>query len=72
MKWEKLLMPRGIDRDQSKFEGNHAEVVLQPLEEPTLTRTLFVAVRKGSGSTPTIRASTPDGAPSSVGCLTPG
>lgn len=32
MKWEKLLMPTGIDRDHSKFEGNTAELVLQPLE----------------------------------------
>jgi DNA-directed RNA polymerase subunit alpha len=32
MKWEKLLMPTGIDRENSKFEGNRAELVLQPLE----------------------------------------
>jgi len=32
------------------------DVVLQPLEEPTLTHTVFAAVRKGSGSTPAIRA----------------
>jgi len=32
------------------------DVVMQPLVEPTLTRTVFAAVRKGSGSTPAIRA----------------
>ena len=32
MKWEKLLMPTGIDRESSRFEGNSAELVLQPLE----------------------------------------
>lgn len=32
------------------------DVAIQPLIEPTLTRTVFAAVRKGSGSTPAIRA----------------
>ncbi len=32
MKWEKLLMPTGIDREHSEFRGNKAELVLQPLE----------------------------------------
>lgn len=32
------------------------DVVLQPLIEPTLTRTVFAAVRKGSGTTPAVRA----------------
>lgn len=52
MKWEKLLMPSGIDREQSKFEGNHAEIVLQPLERGfgltlgnALRRTLLAAIQ---------------------------
>ncbi len=52
MKWEKLLMPTGIDREQSKFEGNHAEIVLQPLERGfgltlgnALRRTLLSAIQ---------------------------
>ena len=52
MKWEKLLMPTGIDREHSKFEGNKAEIVLQPLERGfgltlgnALRRTLLAAIQ---------------------------
>jgi DNA-directed RNA polymerase subunit alpha len=52
MKWEKLLMPTGIDRDTSKFGGYHAEIVLQPLERGfgltlgnALRRTLLSAIQ---------------------------
>lgn len=52
MKWEKLLMPSGIDREHSKFEGNSAEIVLQPLERGfgltlgnALRRTLLSAIQ---------------------------
>jgi len=52
MKWEKLLMPNGIDREQSRFEGNQAEIVMQPLERGfgltvgnALRRTLLAAIQ---------------------------
>jgi len=52
MKWEKLLMPTGIDREHSKFDGNRAELVLQPLERGfgltlgnALRRTLLAAIQ---------------------------
>ena len=52
MKWEKLLMPSGIDREQSKFDRNSAEIVLQPLERGfgltlgnALRRTLLAAIQ---------------------------
>ena len=52
MKWEKLLMPSGIDREHSSFEGNKAEIVLQPLERGfgltlgnALRRTLLAAIQ---------------------------
>lgn len=52
MKWEKLLMPTGIDREQSSFDGTHAEIVLQPLERGfgltlgnALRRTLLSAIQ---------------------------
>lgn len=52
MKWEKLLMPTGIDREQSSFDGNKAEIVLQPLERGfgltlgnALRRTLLAAIQ---------------------------
>lgn len=32
MKWEKILMPEGVDRDASRFDATAAELVLQPLE----------------------------------------
>ena len=52
MKWEKLLMPTGIDRDASRFDGTSAEIVLQPLERGfgltlgnALRRTLLAAIQ---------------------------
>jgi len=52
MKWEKLLMPTGIDREHSAFEGNKAEIVLQPLERGfgltlgnALRRTMLAAIQ---------------------------
>ncbi len=52
MKWEKLLMPTGIDREHSRFERNSAEIVLQPLERGfgltlgnALRRTLLAAIQ---------------------------
>lgn len=52
MKWEKLLMPSGIDRDQSTLEDSFAEIVLQPLERGVgltlgnaLRRTLLAAIQ---------------------------
>lgn len=52
MKWEKLLMPTGIDRDHSRFDRNSAEIVLQPLERGfgltlgnALRRTLLAAIQ---------------------------
>ena len=52
MKWEKLLMPSGIDRDQSKLDQRFAEIVLQPLERGVgltlgnaLRRTLLSAIQ---------------------------
>ena len=32
MKWKNLLMPKGIDHELSKFEGNRDQLVIQPLE----------------------------------------
>jgi DNA-directed RNA polymerase subunit alpha len=32
MKWEKILMPTGLDHEASSFSGNKAQLVLQPLE----------------------------------------
>jgi DNA-directed RNA polymerase subunit alpha len=32
MKWKNLLMPTGVDREQSKFSRTRAELVVQPLE----------------------------------------
>lgn len=55
MKWEKLLMPTGIDREHSKIKGNRAELVLQPLERGfgltlgnALRRTLLAAIQGAS------------------------
>ncbi len=52
MKWEKLLMPNGIDREQSTLEERYAEIVLQPLERGVgltlgnaLRRTLLSAIQ---------------------------
>ena len=52
MKWKNLLMPTGIDHEQSKLEGNRAQLVIQPLERGfgltlgnAFRRTLLAAIQ---------------------------
>jgi DNA-directed RNA polymerase subunit alpha len=52
MKWKNLLMPKGIDPELSKIEGNNAQLVIQPLERGfgltignAFRRTLLAAIQ---------------------------